>query len=138
MGVIARLRGAKNAHKRLKLGLLVAGLLGLGVIGAGCDAGVLINFRNDTTETLFAQVNGAGRDRLSPDSFSDLDYPTSKFGGDDDPLTIVVADTRGCVVLRLATTLREFRRNLDSTIDISASDLPPLEARTDCDPNLAD
>ena len=116
----------------LSLALLVALMLW------GCDPGVIVHFRNNSSELLFVQINESGRDRLPPHSVRNLDYPPETFGDADDPLTIVIADSDGCIVLRVQTTLRRFREEADMTLAIAPEDLPPEEDRTDCDPNLAD
>ena len=104
----------------------------------GCDPGKIIRYRNESEELLFAQVNKASLDRLPPGTTRNLDYPSDVFGDEEDALSIIIADERGCVVLRVETTLRQFEEERDSRIEIRASDLPPIEDRTECDPRLAD
>ena len=128
-------RVSRFAPKAIAL-LTTAFLLAL--LAAGCDPGEDISYRNETDEVLFATVNDGGRNRLPPMSDHTLSYIWSRFGEDDDPLTIVVADERGCIVRRVVTTLRRFREELDMTLVINPTHLPPPAERTDCDPNLAD
>lgn len=147
---IARFPGSRAARNRSELELMsvwmkqtewalvsMACLL-VAWLASGCDPGTTFHYRNNSDEQLFVTVDDTGRDRLPPKSAKNLGYFSSELSDADDPLTIVIADARGCVVLKLDTTLREFRRDQDSTISLNPSDLPPPDERTDCDPNLAD
>lgn len=108
------------------------------LLSLSCDTGDTINYENDTDELLVVQLNGGSRNQLAAHSTSNVGYLSGEFRGLDGPLTIVIADERGCIVLRLDTTLRRFRDDHDLALTIAPADLPPLEERTNCDPNLAD
>ena len=82
-------------------------------------------------------MNEDGSVRLPPDTDTNLGYLSDEFNGADGPLSIVIADADGCIVLELTTTLRRFREEEDATLTITANDLPPPEQRTECDPALA-
>ena len=108
------------------------------LFSSACDSGYIFHFRNRTSEVLLIQVNQRTLDRLPEDSQRNLDYPPDILEEEGGRLGIIIADTRGCVVLRIDTTLDEFRDVQNSTVEITQSALPPPEERTDCHPDLAD
>ena len=107
-------------------------------MAVACDPGEDFTYKNDADELLFVQVNNGSINRLLPRTTRAISHLTSLIGTGDDPLKFVVRDERGCIVLRLETTLREFREELNFALAITPADLPPPEERTVCDPNLAD
>ena len=68
----------------------------------------------------------------------DYDYLATLIGSDDDRLHILVVDVHGCTVLKVDTTVARFRKEHDFSLVINQTDLPPVGARTPCDPALAD
>ncbi len=108
-------------------------VLGFALLLVACDPGEDFTYKNDANELLFVQVNNGSINRLPPGTTRAISHLTSLIGTGDDLLKFVVRDERGCIVLRMETTLLEFREELDLTLAITPSDLPPPEERTDCE-----
>ena len=113
-------------------------ILVVAILAAACDPGDVIHFQNKTAEALFVQVNGGGLDRLPAGKSVDGTYLATRIGSGDDPLHILVIDSRGCTVTSVETTVSRFRKEDDFKLAIKESDLPPPDQRAPCDPRLAD
>lgn len=109
------------------------------VSAVGCIHGDLpaerFRYVNDSTETLFVEVNHRGYvERFPPPGESQRRlYRKDYIGSGPDPLRIDVYDTRGCTAMVFETTVGDFDTSYDNTLTIGDADLYPQAERTTCD-----